>query len=670
MPELRAIGEAMTGRLLNVRPVRALLFCAVCTASIHVAGIAAAQQASDPQTYLLTQAGWSSLGAQRYDAALSNFNRALTADPSSLSAKTGRARALAGLGQVDQALAITAQLKSIDPKFQLEDAAILLIDEQPQKALAQIDAAAARFEKTINAETKGSAYNAFYRRAYFLRGDALYLLGGYERAGADFQLSKDFGGGAAADRGIGDAYFALRNYPAAEKFYSKALDERRYDGSAYRKRGRVRYLQGKVEPALTDFKEARVYLDDSVGLLSEYAEALMMAKNHADAVTMLTRLLRASENNPGYQRAVRYHLAAALIDANRPIEAEAQLTAIESWRDMDVPRQFQRGRARYMQRDFVGAIRHFDAALSARKGDPQLLYNRGISWLRLGEVEAALNDLSEAAVRAPGDPNIRDAIGRIRLSRGENDEALAFYDAAVKAHPGDHIPLIQRANAHLATNEPERALNDANRALQIRPDNLDATQIAAQALLAQGRTAESLELSKKLVATNSMRKEGYLLQAKAEIQNGNPKQAISLIDQANNFNADPIKVTTLKGDAYARAEDFEASFQYYDEAARMSGNDPFILVKRGDVQAELGRHEGAANDYTMALERYRMSPSLIQKRGNSLARLGLCAQATADFDRVLTIIPDDNAARRARGNCRIKSGKLISGFGDIFRSLI
>lgn len=653
-----------------MRPVRAFLFCVICTASLQFSGPAGSQQAEDPQTFLLIQAGWSSLGAQRYDAALSNFDRVLTVDPSSLSAKTGRARALAGLGQIDEALAITAQLRSIDPKFQLEDAAILLIDKQPQKALAQIDAAAAAFRKTVNAETNRREHNNFFRRAFFLRGDALYLLGGYERAGSDFKRAKDFGGGAAADRGIGDAYFALRNYSEAEKSYTTALQSRRYDGGAYRRRGRVRYLQGKIEPALTDFKEARVYLDDSVGLLSEYSEALIVAGNHADAVTMLTRLLKASEGNAEYQRKVRYHLAAALITANRPVEAEGQLAALESWRDMDVPRQFQRGRARYMQRDFVGAIRHFDAALSARKGDPQILYNRGISWLRLGEVEAALNDLSEAAVRAPGDPDIRDAIGRIRLSRGENDEALAFYNAAVKAQPNDHIPLIQRANARLATGNAELALNDANRALRMRPDNLEATEIAARALLVQGRTSESLELSKKLSATNSKKKEGFLLQAQAQIRNGNPDQAISLIDQANNFNADPTKMTILKGDAYASAEDFESAFQFYDEAARMSGNDPFILVKRGDVQTELGRHEGAANDYTLALERYRLSPSLIQKRGNSLYRLGLCAQAMADFDRVLAISPNDNAAMRARGNCRVKSGKLISGFSDIFRSLI
>jgi len=654
----------------TARPRGAVLLVSTLVASWMMTAPLAAQQGLSDDPYLLTQSGIASLGAQRYEAALGYFDEALLRNPGYLEAQAGKARALAGIGKFTEALAITSRLSTLEPKFKLDDATILLLVKRPERALQQIDAAALAIRGSDELSVAMTKNGEFYQRVHYLRGEAYYMMQGYEQAGAAFALARSLGAGSPAIRGIGDAYVAIDDLGAAKKAYDDALAHRRHDGLAYHRRARVRFLLGDLEGALEDFGEAEVYLDNSREFLAQYAEALIAADNYSKAAIVLNRLLRVARGDPDYQRIVRYHLATTLIDADRPRDAEIELSAIEDWSEIAVERHFQRGRARFAMRDFTGAIRYFDSALALRRGDPKLLYNRGIAWLRLNEVEKALNDLSNAAVRDPSNATIRDAIGRIRLSRGEYQEALAFYDAAVKAHPSEVQPLIQRANAYLSTGDAAGALKDAERALDIEPRNMDAAAAAASALLALDRPAESLDYAERLVGSVSRQKEGYVLTARAALAQGQPEQALANIEQARNHGAAPSRLAMLTGDAYALADRYDEALGFYERGVRLTGGAPSAIIKRGDAYKELGDSQRAAKDYTAALETYPRSYSLYLKRGQSFKALGECASATADFDRALAIRPGDNTAIRERGKCSISSGRLISGFRDLFRSLI
>ena len=660
----KTLHDGVAGRTVRMMGIMAVL------AGLGVTPVAAQQQGQSTDPYLLTQSGVASLGAQRYDAALGYFEEALRQDPGYLEASAGRARALAGIGKFDEALAITSRLSKVEPKYKLDYATILLLVKQPERALQQIDAAAQKIAGTDEPSVAMTKNRDFYRRALYLRGETYYMMQGYKSAGADFELSRSLGAGSPSIRGIGDTYFAMKDLPLAEAAYTKALAHRKHDGLAYHRRARVRYLRGNLEGALSDFREAEVYLDSSRDFLAQYAEALIAAENYSDAVNILNRLLRVARNDSGYQRIVRYHLASALIDAGRPRDAEVELSAIEDWSDIAVERNFQRGRARFVSRDHTGAIRYFDKALAMRQGDPEILYNRGITWLRMNEVEKALNDLSEAAVRDPGDARIRDAIGRIRLSRGEHEAALAFYDAAVKAHPSEIQPLIQRANAYLSTGNAEGALDDAEKALRIEPNDMDASAAAARALLALERPDEAYDYAQQLVRSVSKKKDGYLLSARASIAQGRPEQTLANIEQARNHGADPARLAILTGDAYALSNRYSEALQFYQKGVLLTGGEPHAVIKRANAHMELGNNLDAARDYTAALETFPGSYALYLKRGQSFKRLGECDSATADFDRALQLVPGDNTAIRERGKCRISSGKLVGGFRDLFRSLI
>jgi len=53
---------------------------------------------------------------------------------------------------------------------------------------------------------------------------------------------------------------------------------------------------------------------------------------------------------------------------------------------------FMRGRANFAMGDFARSRAYFTEALRLRRGDPRLLYNRGLATLREGHIERALDD--------------------------------------------------------------------------------------------------------------------------------------------------------------------------------------------------------------------------------------------------------------------------------------
>ena len=628
-------------------------------------GPSAAQSISGQQgAYLLIQSGWAALAAGRYDAALETFESALEANPHDLEAMSGKARALASIGETRPALKLIQKISHANPEFLLEHAAIYLIDEQPERALEKVDQAREAAENQRYKPDAQPLGPEFDRRLAFMRGESLYALGGYYRALEEFRTARQLGSGTNALRAIGDAHAALGDYKKAEVAFNDAIVHRRHDGNAFRRRGDVRRKLGNIEGALKDYDEALLYIEPDVDLLAARAETLRAAGDIGGAVADLQRLLKVSDD----KRAVLYHLASALIDADRPREAERHLASIGAWPEASVALMFQKGRARMALRDPANAAVFFREALKQRPGDPTLLYNRAVALLALGETEAGMDNLTRAAVRAQADPMIRGAIGRVKLARGEDREALAFYNAAVKARPEDPAARTQRAGAHLALGRPNAALADAREALRLDPDNLTAVMRVTQAELSLGHAQNALDMTPALTKSRSARAKGFLLRAKALTALGRPDDALAALEQAKNSDAKLDRISIAQGDALMVAGRTEEARRAYERSVALTEGAPATLAKRGQANYALGRYDLAEADFNDALKSFRGDQDLMLKRGLALRALDRCDEAVKDFDMLLVANPSNWEAEKARGYCRIESGSVLSGIGDVVGS--
>lgn len=623
---------------------------------------------SGRSSVLLNEAGWAAVAARNYEKARADFLSALEADPLMLDAKRGLARASAGLGQVAEAIRIIEPLREVSPVFMLESASLMLVDGRPEQAFSEIGTAL-KWAGDRSLKTEGSRVGRrFEKRALMLRGEALYMLGGYEAALEQFEIAHRIVPSASSWRAIGDTHMAMGDLTAAQDAYSEALTLRRYDGMAFQRRARVRALTGDTEGAIADFSEAQVSLDENRSLLAEYSETLLQAQAYGDAVTALNRLLPRTKGDEAAERAVRYHLASAMIEAGRLREAEQQIALIGDWKGMEVPLLFQRGRAKFGLSEFEQAYKIFSAALEMRRGDPTLLYNRGLASLRMGNVERALDDLAEASVRAPQDARIRDAIGQIKLYQGKADEGIAFYNAGVAAHRDDPAPLVQRARAYLSIGKADAALGDANRALELDPDSPDAAAAAAAAHLQLGNPAESLRYSDRLIASRTRKREGYVLRARAAIASGEPNDGLSAIEQARNFGAPETQLAVLEGDAYAANDAYEDSVTAYSRAVILNPNLVQARIKRGDALVQLNNLDRAELDYAAALSFIPGSTALRMKRAEVLRQNSKCEPAIAEYDIVLAEDPEHAQALRGRGKCKMSDGAFFSGVSDMISS--
>ncbi len=109
----------------------------------------------------------------------------------------------------------------------------------------------------------------------------------------------------------------------------------------------------------------------------------------------------------------------------------------------------------------------------------------------LGDGQAALRLLTEAAGLAPGDVGIESELGEALDRLGRFDEAAAVYGRLLERHPDLADCRLRLASALREARRPEAALAQLDRLLAERPDEVEARDLAATCLVDLGRHAEA-----------------------------------------------------------------------------------------------------------------------------------------------------------------------------------
>lgn len=124
-------------------------------------------------------------------------------------------------------------------------------------------------------------------------------------------------------------------------------------------------------------------------------------------------------------------------------------------------------------RRFTAALQACDLALQAEPDRAEILSNRGVARLMLGDALHAVQDFSAAIDRAPRHPlhYFNRALAEERL--GEWRAALADYSAAIARAPGMAIAFNNRGLAFERLGNQQAAKADYAKAMEIDP-NLNA----------------------------------------------------------------------------------------------------------------------------------------------------------------------------------------------------
>src|SRR5512140_3128236 len=89
----------------------------------------------------------------------------------------------------------------------------------------------------------------------------------------------------------------------------------------------------------------------------------------------------------------------------------------------------------YIEKDYQTAVDYFTRYLEVVKGDLETYYNRGRSYLELGEYKMAVNDFNKAIKINSYDNQSYNNLRLAYLGLGKEKTAIANFDNAIEIEP-------------------------------------------------------------------------------------------------------------------------------------------------------------------------------------------------------------------------------------------
>jgi tetratricopeptide (TPR) repeat protein len=220
----------------------------------------------------------------------------------------------------------------------------------------------------------------------------------------------------------GDAYFALKNFAAAERDYTTYLLAYPNDPEAYHKRANARFEKGDKQGAIEDYnvflqkvRDARISysrgnsradVGDGKGAIADYIQSLSI--NPIDVTVY---------SNRGNARTDT---------ANIPDNVQVTPKISEN------PIAYNnRGIIRRQTGDKEGALGDLNKAVSLNPNNPTAYNNRGVIRFDLGDNPRALEDLNKAISLQSNYAEAYYNRGLVKEKMGQKTEAIADYQLAI-----------------------------------------------------------------------------------------------------------------------------------------------------------------------------------------------------------------------------------------------
>lgn len=220
-------------------------------------------------------------------------------------------------------------------------------------------------------------------------GDEYWEDGDYQKAISFYTRAIKLDNNALYYFNRGYCHDLLREYDAAIRDYSKAVQVDPSYAEAFNARGFIYDSQGKFEKAIQDFTKA-IKADPTL----------------ADAY-----------NNRGYSRNQIQEYDLAIQDFNKAIRYDSKFAAAYN----------NRGSAKHSQKEYEEAIKDFSKAIAIDNSESEFYDNRGTANYDFGELEAALNDYNKALQLKPNWNEVYYNRGSVYFAMEKYEEAISDY---------------------------------------------------------------------------------------------------------------------------------------------------------------------------------------------------------------------------------------------------
>lgn len=232
------------------------------------------------------------------------------------------------------------------------------------------------------------------------RANARYMLHDYDGALADYTRAIELNGFLPDARvGRGNVYSVRHDYVRAIADYDVAIRFPTPEANAHYARGAARMGQRDWENALIDLNRSIELNPRSAIAFARRARVHVARGNRGWADADFAEAERLAQGDASGLNSLCWNLALAGEDLAR---ARAHCDASLAIEPDDTDTLHTRALVSLRQGSFATALTDFDRALRRDRANPELLYGRGLTLLRLGRARQGRADIARALAILPG----------------------------------------------------------------------------------------------------------------------------------------------------------------------------------------------------------------------------------------------------------------------------
>jgi len=262
-----------------------------------------------------------------------------------------------------------------------------------------------------------------------------------------------------------DYFFRAKNYEAAVKYFSKAIDVNPDEAKLYHYRGLAYESCKQHASAIKDYDKAIALKPDAPEVHYSLGNIYNTLGNYDSALKNINQTLA---HKPDHGKA--YYLR-GLIYSNR--------------------------------RQYKSAIDDFSKAIEHGENHFLAYYSRGGAYYRAGEYDAAVKDFETCIRLNPNDHDVYFNIGVIFYKRGRYDSSIEKSTRALELKPNMITALNLRANAYFKTKQYEKAIPDYIACRSLKPDQYDVCYNLGNAYRNVGQYNKAIQAYNKTIELKS-----------------------------------------------------------------------------------------------------------------------------------------------------------------------
>ena len=451
----------------------------------------------------------------------------------------------------------------------------------------------------------------------------------------------------------------------ADRFYTAILRVQPKHPDANHNMGVLAVGVGKVEQALPFFKNALDADPATTQFWLSYIDALIILERLADAKAVLDQAKSKGAKGDGFgkleKRLQKAHkepfdasrvgsksqpqqpntldslkLDQALRLAKKKVEAGSTEEANHIYRDI-LAKFPQNKRAR----DGIKRLENVTIGTISKVQDPPQSQQQSIINLySQGQLEEALNQVTELLQNFPNSSILFNIFGIIHLGLGHLDAAITAYSKALVIKPDNVDAYNNMGNTLKEQGKLEEALEAYNKALAIKPNFTEAYSNMANTLKDQGKLEEAVDVYIKILDFKPDYVEAYFNMGNTLKDQGKLEEAIKTYNKALSIKPDYAEAHNNMGVSLQQHGELEKAEDAYNKALAIKPDFVDACNNLGNVLKDQGRLEESIKVYTRVLELKPDDAAAYSNMGVAFKKQGKPEKAIEAYTKALAIQPN------------------------------